>query len=272
MAGNASAAASRPLLGAHVPRHDPLGEASRRGAEVIQMNLSSPRTWATPVLHGDEDELAAADLLRFVHAPYLVNPASADPDVRARSRACLEAETTACARIGAAALVVHAGQPGTTASTDVAIDRWVTTMQGADLRCRLLVENTARGRGSPGLRPADLGRLVRALRAVGIDVGVVLDTCHAHAAGVDLATVVDELSRAAGGIDLVHANDARDPAGAGRDRHHNLGTGVIDPDELAAAALTSGAPVIVETPGGAEAQAGDLRWLRHHMERQRPAP
>jgi len=258
-------ATDSPPIGSHVPRRDPLGEAAQRGAEVIQVNLSAPRNWAPPAVHGDEAALAASGLPIFVHAPYLVNPASADPEVRARSRRCLELEAAAAARIGARGLVVHAGQAGAGATPDDAIDRWVATMRGVQLPCRLLLENTAGGEGAPGRTPTHLARLVDALRALGLDVGVVLDTCHAHAAGWDLRTVVDELTDLVGGIDLVHANDSHDPAGSGRDHHQRLGAGEIDPDELAVAALGPGAPVVVETPGGPERQAGDIRWLRQRV-------
>jgi len=251
-----------PAIGSHVPRRDPLGEAVRRHADVIQVNLSAPRNWAPPVVHGDEDELAGSGIDLFVHAPYLVNPASPDPEVRARSRRCLELEAAAAARVGARGLVVHAGQAGPGSTPDDAVERWVDTMRSVRLPCRLLIENTAGGDGAPGRTAADLGRLVGALRRLGLDVGVVLDTCHAHAAGLDLRRVVNELTTAAGGIDLVHANDSHDPAGSGRDHHQRLGGGEIDPDDLAAAALAPGAPVVVETPGGAEAQAGDIAWLR----------
>ena len=259
-----------PAIGSHVPRRDPLGEARRRGAEVIQLNLSAPRNWSPPATHGDEDDLAASDLPIYVHAPDLVNPASADPEVRDRSRACLEAESAAATRIGARGLVVHGGQAGPDASIEVAIDRWVTTMRNATLPCRLLIENTAGGANAPGRAPGDLGRLVHALRQEGLDVGVALDTCHAHAAGLDLTTVVAGLTTAAGGIDLVHANDSHDPAGSGRDHHQHLGEGELDSGQLAAAALAPGAPVVVETPGGAEAQAADITWLRRRAARLRP--
>jgi len=265
-----------PPIGAHVPRRDPLGEAARRGADVIQVNLSAPRNWAAPIAHGDEDDLARSPLPIFVHAPYLVNPASADPDVRARSRACLEAEATAAARIGARGLVVHGGQTGPDADPDDAvhlgIERWVATLSGAHLECRLLIENTAGGTGAVARTPEDLGQLVHALRQAGHDVGVVLDTCHAHAAGLDLTTVAERLVVAAGGIDLVHANDSHDPAGSGRDHHQHLGAGLADPDGLAVAARSTGAPVVVETPGGADAHAADIAWLRRRTGDGRPTP
>lgn len=256
--------ANVPPIGAHVPRRDPLGAARQRGAEVIQLNLSAPRNWTPPAMHGDEDRLATSGLPVFVHAPYLVNPASADAGVRARSRSCLVTEATAAARVGACGLVVHGGQGGAGTTTDEGIARWVATLRNTPLACRLLIENTAGGAGAVARTPADVGRLVGALRAEGLDVGVVLDTCHAHAAGLDLRTVVEELVDAVGRIDLVHANDSHDPPGSGRDHHQHLGHGRADPEALAVAAFAPGAPVVVETPGGADEQAADIAWLRRH--------
>lgn len=258
-------------IGSHVPRQDPLQGAADRGAEVIQVNLSAPRNWAPPVTHGDEETLANGALPIFVHAPYVVNPASSDPAVRRRSRACLEAESDAAARIGAVGLVVHGGHVGPGASLDEGIERWAHSLAGADLRCRILIENTAGGTSAVARTPVGTGQLIEALRQHGHDVGVVLDTCHAHAAGIDLHRVVDDLRSICGGIDLVHANDSRDPAGSGRDRHQHLGAGMVPPEDLIGIVDAAGAPVVVETPGGAQEQSADIRWLRRHLKQIRPS-
>ena len=68
-----------------------------------------------------------------------------------------------------------------------------------------------------------------------------------------------------GRIDLVHCNDSRDGFGSGADRHANLGAGEVDPDELAAVVRDAGAPVVLETPGGAEEHRDDLAWLRERL-------
>jgi deoxyribonuclease-4 len=65
-----------------------------------------------------------------------------------------------------------------------------------------------------------------------------------------------------GRIDLVHANDSRDDFDSGADRHANLGAGRIDADELRGVIRAAGAPVVVETPGGAVEQGADIAWLR----------
>jgi deoxyribonuclease-4 len=61
---------------------------------------------------------------------------------------------------------------------------------------------------------------------------------------------------------LVHANDSKDPFDSRRDRHENLGSGHIPVDDLARAIAEAGAPVVVETPGGAAEQSTDIEWVR----------
>ena len=96
-------------------------------------------------------------------------------------------------------------------------------------------------------------------------VGFCLDTCHAHAGGNSLETVVDDVLKITGRIDLVHCNDSRDEFDSGADRHANLGAGQIDPDLLAAVVRDAGAPVVLETPGPADAHLDDIAWLRERI-------
>ena len=98
------------------------------------------------------------------------------------------------------------------------------------------------------------------------DVGFCLDTCHAHAGGEDLVDVVDRVKAITGRIDLVHCNDSRDAFDSGADRHANLGQRAAStPTCILAVVAAAGAPVVVETPGGATGQAEDIAFLRSHL-------
>jgi deoxyribonuclease-4 len=68
-----------------------------------------------------------------------------------------------------------------------------------------------------------------------------------------------------GRIDLLHANDSRDAAGTGADRHANLGSGEIGAETLRAMIRAAGAPIVVETPGGAEDLRADLAFVRQAL-------
>jgi deoxyribonuclease-4 len=80
-----------------------------------------------------------------------------------------------------------------------------------------------------------------------------------------LSTVVERVRAITGRIDLVHANDSRDDFDSGADRHTNFGRGRIDPDLLAGVVRDAGAPVVCETPGGAEEHRADFDWLRARL-------
>jgi deoxyribonuclease IV len=252
-------------VGSHVPRKRPLDGAVERDADVVQINLSAPRNWAAPQLQGDEDQLLASDMPVFVHAPYLINPASINETIRNQSRVCLEAESKAAAVVGAKGVVVHGGHPTGGGDVSDGVRGWVDVLTGADLPCRVLIENTAGGTNAPARHVDDIARLFDVLRGAGHDVGFVLDTCHGWAAGEDLVTMVERLRGIVGTIDLVHVNNSRDVAGSGRDRHANIADGMIPESLLVEVVLAADAPVVVETPGGAVKQKTDVSWLKQKL-------
>jgi deoxyribonuclease-4 len=63
----------------------------------------------------------------------------------------------------------------------------------------------------------------------------------------------------------VHANDSRDAFDSGADRHANFGSGQIDADVIVAVVAAAGAPVVCETPGGADGQGADIAFLRKNL-------
>ena len=254
-------------IGTSVSARQPLADADAVGADVVQLHLSAPRNWREPIGRDDADELAASGRVAAVHAPYLVNPASATAEVRRRSWRCLQVELDACATVGAGGLVVHAGQAGVDGTVEEAVRRWVdgVGVLGGDVP--LLIENTASGNAAPGRHLDDWTDLVTAVRAAArVPVGVCLDTCHAFAgdpaAAADPAAWVAEVATRLGGIDLLHVNDSAVPAGGGRDNHAALGDGEMG-DVLAAMVTAATAPAaLLETPGDDERRRRDLAWLR----------
>ena len=78
-----------------------------------------------------------------------------------------------------------------------------------------------------------------------------------------LETVVDEVRAITGRIDLVHCQRQPGRVRLRADRHANVGAGTIDPDRAARGGrAAAGAPVVFETPGGAEEQRADFAFLR----------
>jgi deoxyribonuclease-4 len=275
-------------IGAHVSVAGGLeravGNATAVGCESLQVFVSNARGWAPPPVDPAADERFRADLQAaglgplFVHAPYLVNFASASPLTRERSREVVAATLAKAAAIGATGVVVHAGAAlasGRTAGLATTREALLPLADAAGPD--LVLELTAGTRGALAARFEEMAELLAACEHHP-RLKVCMDTCHAQAAGYDLgdpagvAKALDELFATLGErVVLVHANDSRDPVGAGRDRHCPIGTGTIGDQGFAAILSHPGLatlPVITETTGDPDQMATDLTRLEH----LRPTP
>ena len=250
-------------IGAHVPSGHPLEEASRRDADVVQIFLSSPHRWRPPLERADAGTLRNAEIPIYVHAPYLINVVSTNPRVRNSSTGLLAETVRAAERIGAVGVVVHGGHATGNATVEEGLARWEKVLKSIESPLPILIENTAGGDSAMARSVHDLARLWESIGDLG--VGLCLDTCHAWAAGEDLEDLVSRVLSATGRIDFVHANDSKDGLGSRRDRHTNLGDGQVPVGLLIHVIRAAGAPVVVETPGGAEAQAADIAWIRERL-------
>jgi deoxyribonuclease-4 len=162
--------------------------------------------------------------------------------------------------VGALGVIVHGGHVTGDGPQDEGIDRWRKALDVVDTEVPILIENTAGGDKAVARRVEWIARLFEEIG--GYEVGFVLDTCHLWAGGEPLDEVVPRIMAATGRIDLVQVNDSKDPFDSRRDRHENLGLGMIPPEEMAKMIVEAGAPVAVETPGGAEEQSADIEWVR----------
>jgi deoxyribonuclease-4 len=250
-------------IGAHVGTGDPLAEATTRDADLVQMFLSNPQSWKAPVPRPDAAALAASSVPIYVHSPYLVNVASPNNRIRIPSRKILADTLAAAAAISAAGVIVHGGHVGDDEEVAVGFERWRKALDAVDLSVPVLLENTAGG-GNAVLREIDgFGPLWEVIGEFA--VGVVIDTCHAWASGADLDGLPERVRGLTGRLDLIHCNDSRDPHGSSRDRHANLGEGMIPEDLLVSVVRSAGVPTVVETPGGAAEQGADITWLRSRL-------
>ena len=259
------------LIGAHVSPAGGLPKAIergvQRGCEAIQIFNQSPRMWR-PTAYTDEDFAAFREAMDpspidavLIHAVYLLNCASEDPDIHAKSLASLTHSLRVGESIGAAGVVLH---PGSAKTGDVgeAIARAGETIAQAladSEGCELHLENTAGAGGTLGRSFQELAQL---LEAAGGDerLGVCLDSCHLLASGYDIRTtsgmssVQRECTRALGRgrVRSLHLNDSQTPLGSNRDRHANVGTGELGEEGCIAFLSAPGLqklPCVLETPG-----------------------
>jgi deoxyribonuclease-4 len=257
-------------VGGHVDSEDPIAEAAARGATLSQFFLGDPQGWKGPKVAyaGGAEALrnaaaeAAVDL--YVHAPYVLNVATSNNRIRIPSRKLLQQTLDAASSIAAKGVIVHGGHLLKADDPSVGLDNWRKCAERLQIPVPLLIENTAGGDNAMARHLDRIALLWDAVQGAesSAEIGFCLDTCHAHASGERLDDLVPRLKAITGRIDLVHANDSRDAFGSGADRHANLGEGTIAPDDLVAVVRQAGAPVVVETPGGAQGQGGDIAWLR----------
>lgn len=269
-----------PLIGSHATvtgglATGALSYAAAVDAEVIQVFVSNPRGWAAGPGSAEQDaRLREAAMPVFIHATYMINLGSGNPEVAAKSADAVAHALRRGGEIGARGVVVHTGSA-------VGWDRDRALAQLAELTLPLLDKladddpdllfEPMAGQGQMlCARAGDLAEYLTALE-FHPKAGVCLDTCHVFAAGHDItadggvSAMLAELSAVGAGerVKLVHANDSVFGCGAKRDRHATIGAGLIGTapfGELLAA--LPGVPFVVETPGGKAGHARDIATLK----------
>jgi len=233
------------LLGGHCSGgiKKALDNAADFGMDSVQLFVQSPRTWRFP--NHDPADLEAFRTRReelgmgavTVHALYLLNLASPKADFYEKSVATLSKTVEAACAIGAEAVVFHVGSHQGV-GFEAGLERVVPALAQALERCSettwLCMENTAGTGDTIGRSLEELAALYEALDRHP-RLGVCLDSCHLFASGYDvtdraeLDRVVKELERLIGldRLRCLHVNDSKTPLGSNRDRHDNIGDGLM---------------------------------------------
>ena len=217
----------------------------------------------------------------FCHATYLINLATPDPELAAKSRACLNANLATAEGIGADGLVLHIGSHRGSGFDTSLPGMWPSADRGARLGragpgdpCPILLENAAGAGDTVGRSFEELAEVIE---AAGDDerLGVCLDTQHLWASGIPFATIeeADELVEP----DLGHGRSrsaalhppqrlqggASGPTGTGT---RTSGTGPSGTTALAALLGhpdLQGLPAVLEVPGDGDGpRAEDVKRAR----------
>ena len=257
-------------IGAHVSSsggvHTAIDRAMDIGAETIQIFSGAPYAWKRKNYTQAEvdtyrkkvEETGVAPA--FIHGLYLVNLASSNPALLARSYDALVAEMKAADLIGAKGVIFHIGSHMGAGYDSIfqQVIEYAQKILEDTAGAWLILENAAGMGGAVGSKFAELGTIIR---ESGSDrVKVCLDTQHAFAAGHDVKTrggldkMLEEFERDIGleRMVAVHANDSKIPLGGGVDRHANIGEGHIGREgfeNILSHPAFADIPFLLEVPG-----------------------
>lgn len=285
-------------LGFHVSIAGGLDQCIRRAVirrcTALQMFTGAPVQWARPPLtEGDAarfaDGLAERDIVpHFVHAKYLLNVSSPDPELREKSVADLCEEVRLARMLRAAGVIMHLGSVGAEGAIE---DGIVRVARAVDAACKavpdgppVILENSA---GQGNIIGAEFEQLATIIAAAECSerIQCCVDTAHAFGAGLPIHTKegLEEalaLIDATFGMDrlaLLHVNDSKVPFNSGRDRHWHIGRGEIGREAMVRIVnhpRLVRLPFIMETPGTEADDVSNMRRIRRliHPENRPPIP
>ena len=209
----------------------------------------------------------------MAHDSYLINLASPDPVLRARSIESFTKELHRCRALGLHYLVSHPGnymderEAGIARNAD-AISSALGASPGDTILC---LETTAGSGTSLGATFEELAAIISLVDASVRDrLGICVDTCHVYSAGYDLVQdyegVFARLDDAMGleRLKVMHLNDSKTPFDSHRDRHELIAEGSLG--ELPFRRIMNDArlvrvPKVIETPKLEDPIATDTRML-----------
>lgn len=194
-----------------------------------------------------------------VHAPYIINLANTiKPEIFELAVDFLARELVRTRQMGSRVLILHPGAhvgAGAKAGIQSIITGLNEVLSAPSDVCIAL--ETMSGKGS------EIGRSFEEIAAIYDGVRyperlrVCFDTCHVHDAGYDIAAdldgVLDHFDHVIGKkqIAVFHINDSKNEKGAAKDRHADIGEGLIGFDPLYRLVHHPdfpGVPRILETP------------------------
>lgn len=255
-------------------------EAVSIGGNTFQFFTRNPRGFAAK-------EISEKDVAEFktiaaengfgkilAHAPYTLNPSSADERVRELALRIMKDDLERMENVPGNLYNFHPGSHvGQGAEKGIELT--------ADLLNRVLTENqtttvlleTMSGKGS------EIGATFEQLREI-IDrtelkdkLGVCLDTCHVYDGGYDIAenldAVLDEFDKIIGMDRLcaVHLNDTKNPFASHKDRHEKIGEGYLGNDALVRVINNprlKNLPFLLETPNELNGYEKEIKFLKNN--------
>ncbi len=276
------------LLGAHVSITGGVENAPPRakalGCDVMQIFSKNQMQWKAAPLKPEGIEAFKAGLKEhalgptLVHCSYLLNCASVDDELWQKSIDGLVVEIERADALGIPYITFHPGSPKDKGAewgckrvgdaVALAIERTKGT------KPMILLETNAGQGAAVGRTFAELAMMREAVPgAARKRVGVCFDTCHVYVSGYDIRTeegyadTFDTFDNEIGleHLKAFHLNDSKEGLDSKKDRHATIGEGKLGLDafrRLVNDKRFADLPGYLETPGGEESYADEIKTLR----------
>ena len=260
------------IIGGHVSAAggclNALTRAQERGFKAIQIHPTGPQSWAGPTT---TDSVAAEFKGRapecgvdkaFFHNIYLANFASAEERVWQGAIRISVQYLELAHKMGVGGVVTHLGShkgSGFEAVLPDLIARLQRMLAEAPAG-RFLIENTAGAGGTIGRSLVEIEQIINGVGAPPERLGVCIDTCHAFASGIPIQTnegwagFMTEFEQRLGlkRLACMHLNDSKGEFDSNKDRHQNIGDGMIGLEgfrHIVTDSRLQDVPGIMEVPG-----------------------
>lgn len=236
-----------PLLGAHISAagglHKSIDRAEEIGCTTMQIFTKNNKAWFAPEITKEEAELfkkayKESKLARImVHTSYLINIASANESVERKSIAALKHELHRCEQLEIPYLILHPGShlgAGDEKGIKKISKNLDLVLEKATGKTKILLETMAGQGTNIGYKFGQLSEIIDSCSSKKL-LGVCLDTCHIFNAGYDISTkesyqkVIKDFYKEIGikRLEAIHLNDSETELNSRKDRHANIGEGVI---------------------------------------------
>lgn len=249
------------------------------GANTFQCFSRNPRgSSAKKIVEGDVEKLNLIARENgfskiLFHAPYTLNPCSADPRVREFALQVFTEDIAKLNKFFPGNLYVfhpgsHGGQ-GVDRGLELTVE--ILNQVFSESQNTIVLLETMSGKGT------EIGKSFEEIQKIidGVQykekIGVCIDTCHIFAAGYDIKDRLDDVfekfDRTIGleKIYAVHLNDSKNPLASHKDGHACLGDGYIGLEALVnfvSSKNLRNVPFFLETPGGLEGFAREISLIR----------
>lgn len=234
--------------------HKAVEQAKEIDANTLQIFSGSPRSWGISELGNWQirkfKKLAKTYKISpiFIHAKYLVNPASKNKKVQEKSISSLIFDLKIARKIGVQGVIFHPRIQNFV----LLVENIKRVLAQSPKATFLILENSAQ------TELEEIGKIIKAVK--NLQLKFCLDLAHAFQAGYNLKTSqgikkVFTIIKKNIGLDrwvAIHANDSKTLCGSKNDKHEDIGKGQLEPVPFFVFLnhpISSKLPFILETPG-----------------------